>query len=209
MLFPRASLDRIRTGEVTLAFRRWDRARAKPGGRQRTAVGELAIDAVERVDRGAVTADDARRAGFGSLDELLAVLDRRADAPIWRIELRWAGEDPRRALRERADLGAGELDELRARLDRLDRASRHGPWTRETLGLISEHPEVLAAELAAAAGREKQPFKRDVRKLKELGLTESLERGYRLSPRGRALMEALAEGPAPLAARSAPRRGED
>jgi hypothetical protein len=35
-------------------------------------------------------------------------------------------------------------------------------------------------------GRETLPFKRDVRKLKELGLTESLEVGYRLSPRGRA-----------------------
>ena len=30
------------------------------------------------------------------------------------------------------------------------------------------------------------PFKRNVRKLKELGLTESLEVGYRLSPRGEA-----------------------
>jgi hypothetical protein len=32
-------------------------------------------------------------------------------------------------------------------------------------------------------------FKRDVRKLKELGLTESLEVGYRLSPRGAALLD--------------------
>jgi hypothetical protein len=31
-------------------------------------------------------------------------------------------------------------------------------------------------------------FKADVRKLKELGLTESLEVGYRLSPRGRAVL---------------------
>ena len=34
--------------------------------------------------------------------------------------------------------------------------------------------------------REIAPFKADVRKLKELGLTESLRIGYRLSPRGRA-----------------------
>jgi hypothetical protein len=40
-------------------------------------------------------------------------------------------------------------------------------------------------------GREKLPFKRDVRKLKELGLTESLLVGYRLSPRGRALLAGL------------------
>ncbi len=32
-------------------------------------------------------------------------------------------------------------------------------------------------------------FKTNVRKLKALGLTESLEVGYRLSPRGRAFLE--------------------
>ena len=48
-----------------------------------------------------------------------------------------------------------------------------------------------AADLAAAFGREMLPFKVDVRKLKELGLTESLRPGYRLSPRGRAVLEAL------------------
>ena len=194
MLFRRQPLDRIRAGEVTLAFRRWDRARARPGGRQRTAVGELAIDAVEPVDRAAITAADARRAGHESLAALLAELDARGDAPIWRIRLHWAGEDPRRSLRERADLSADELEQLRRRLERLDRASRHGPWTRQALELIAERPEVRAAELAATVGRETQPFKRDVRKLKELGLTQSLERGYRLSPRGRALLAALAAG---------------
>jgi predicted transcriptional regulator len=55
------------------------------------------------------------------------------------------------------------------------------------------HPRAeatLAAELAEQAGRDPPAFKRDVRMLKELGLTESLERGYRLSPRGRALLAA-------------------
>jgi hypothetical protein len=193
VLFRRRSLDGIRAGEITLAFRRWERprARAGAGGRQRTAVGELAIDSVAPVDRAAITAQDAARAGHASLDKLLAELDARGDAPIWRIELRWAGEDPRRALRERADLDDAELDELRERLERLDRASRHGPWTRAVLELIARQPEVRAADLAAATGREKLPFKRDVRRLKELGLTESLEVGYRLSPRGRAVVERL------------------
>jgi hypothetical protein len=191
VLFRRRSLDGIRAGEITLAFRRWERPRARAGGRQRTAVGELAIDSVEQVDRAAITAEDAARAGHESLDELFAELDARGRAPIWRIELHWAGEDPRRSLRERADLDGPELDQLRARLDRLDRASHHGAWTRQTLDLIAKHPEVRAADLAASVGREKHPFKLDVRKLKELGLTESLERGYRLSPRGRALLERL------------------
>jgi hypothetical protein len=190
MLFRRPALDGIRTGEVTLAYRRWDRPHAIAGGRQRTIIGELAIDSVERVARSAITAEDARRAGHATRADLLRELDARGDGPIWRIELHWAGADPRVALREQADLDPAEIEALRARLDRLDRASGHGPWTRETLELIRRRPEVLAADLAAAMGREKQPFKRDVRKLKELGLTESLQRGYRLSPRGRALLEA-------------------
>jgi hypothetical protein len=195
VLFRRRSLDGIRAGEITLAFRRWDRPRAKAGGRQRTVIGELAIDSVEPVARRSITAADARRAGHASLKELLGELDARGDAQIWRIELHWAGEDPRKALRERAKLSAADLRELRTRLDRLDRASKHGPWTRATLELIAEHPEVRAVELAEMVGREKPPFKLDVRKLKELGLTESLVRGYRLSPRGRALLERLDDEP--------------
>ncbi len=192
MLFRRRSLDGIRAGEITLAFRRWDRPRARAGGRQRTIVGELAIDSVEPVARRSITAADARRAGHSSLKELLGELDARGDAQIWRIELHWAGEDPRRELRERAELLSGEAEQLRARLRRLDDASRHGAWTRRTLDLIAANPEVRAEDLAASVGREKLPFKRDVRKLKELGLTESLLVGYRLSPRGRALLEHLA-----------------
>ena len=191
MLFRRRSLDGIRAGEITLAFRRWDRARARAGGRQRTLVGELAIDSVERVDRAEITAADAARAGHASLDELFAELDARGQAQIWRIELHWAGEDPRRALREQADLDEAELERLRERLERFDQAARHGPWTRQTLELIRDHPELRAEDLAAVVGREKLPFKRDVRKLKELGLTESLLVGYRLSPRGQAVLAGL------------------
>jgi hypothetical protein len=190
VLFPRRVLDRIASGEVTLAFRRWERPRAKSGGRQRTVVGVVAIDSVEPVERSAITAADARRAGHDSLDDLLAFLDRR-DGRIWRIELSFAGADPRVALREDADLDDAEVERLRARLEWLDRASSHGPWTRRTLELIAARPETRAADLAASLGREKLPFKRDVRKLKELGLTESLPVGYRISPRGQELMRRL------------------
>ncbi len=70
------------------------------------------------------------------------------------------------------------------KLDRLDRASSHGPWTREALDLIERWPARRAPDLAAMVGRETQPFKTDIRKLKAMGLTESLQVGYRLSPRG-------------------------
>ncbi len=191
VLLPRRFLDGVADGSIDLAFRRWKRPTVRAGGRLRTRIGELAIGDVRPVARAAITAAEAVRAGYSSRAELLRVLDRRSDGRIYRVELRLAGPDPRMALRERADIDAEELDGIRVRLDRYDAASRHGPWTRDVLQLIAERPATLAAELAATRNMERLAFKRDVRKLKELGLTESLERGYRLSPRGAAVLLAL------------------
>jgi len=190
MLFRPATLQGIADGTVTAAFRRWDRPRVRPGGRQRTPVGVVAFDRVEQVAREALTELDARAAGLGGLDELLALVDRRPSGTIYRVDLRLAGPDPRVALRE-AVPASDQVPEVIGRLQRLDRASHHGPWTAATLRAIGEAPGVRAADLAASLGRERAPFKLDVRKLKELGLTESLSPGYRLSPRGRAVLDVL------------------
>ena len=194
MLFPLRVLDPIRDGRVDLAFRRWERPRVRPGSRLRTPVGVLEVRSVEVVERSSLGADEARRAGFDSIEDLLAMLDRRDRGEIHRIELRYAGADPRVELRAKADLSEDELGEIARKLERLDEASRHGPWTTVVLELIARRPEVRAEELAAELGREKLPFKRDVRKLKELGLTESLNPGYRLSPRGKTVLKRLGAG---------------
>lgn len=186
MLIRPADLARIRAGEIDVAFRRWDRPRVRVGTKMRTAVGLVEVTSLDRVRT--ITKADAARAG-ASRDDLLAMMAGREPAPIWRIGLRFAGTDPRVALREAADLTSADRAALLERLDRLDRASRNGPWTREVLRLIQANPARRAPDLAASLGRDTQSFKRDVRKLKELGLTESLEIGYRLSPRGAALLD--------------------
>ena len=56
------------------------------------------------------------------------------------------------------------------------------------LRLIAAQPGVRAPDLAASLGRETLPFKRDVRKLEELGLTVGLAAGYEISHRGRAYL---------------------
>jgi hypothetical protein len=190
MRFPPATLAAIEEGRADLAFRRWDRPLAKAGGSQRTPIGVVGFDAVDAVDRAQVSDADARRAGFESREQLLAFLDRRATGAIFRIRLRLVGPDPRIALRE-SEPDEAEVAEIARRLARLDRSSRHGPWTREVLEAIAAQPGLRAADLAPQFGRERLPFKADVRKLKELGLTESLEKGYRLSPRGRAVLARL------------------
>lgn len=111
------------------------------------------------------------------------------DRPLYRVAFHLVDEpDPRAELAADDALTAEDRAEIDRRLDRLDRASSHGPWTRQTLELIAENPATRAPDLAASVGRETAPFKVDVRKLKNLGLTESLPVGYRLSPRGRAYL---------------------
>ena len=169
MIIPRPVLDQIAAGTVTLAFRRWRRPTVRAGGTLRTAIGVLAIDAVDPVDEADISPADARRAGFASRDALMAELARRPDGRLYRIAVRLSGPDPRVALRERADLDDAEAAQVARRLARLDAAGRRGPWTAGVLRLIAARPAVRAADLAASAGLERDRLKADVRKLKGAG----------------------------------------
>jgi len=178
VLIPKRHLDAIAAGEVDLAFRRWERPRVKAGTRMKTAIGVVAIDAVDAVED--VTDEELRRAGVTKRSQALG---EGRPGQLYRIALRLEGPDPRIALRD------GEpTDADRARVARL-------PWALDYLRAIAEQPGVRAADLAEAFGVEKRIFKPRVRQLKELGLTESLAVGYRLSPRGEKLLRTH-EGPA-------------
>lgn len=192
MLIRRNILEGIRAGRIRLAFRRWKRPTVRAGGTLKTAVGVLQIEAVDPVDPAAITDADARVAGYPDRGELMGGLDR--PGTFYRIALRWASEDPRRALAETAP-DARETEALRERLARMDARSPDGPWTASALRLIAAQPEVPAADLAAQAGQTRDRFKTRVRRLKALGLTESLGTGYRLSPRGQVVLAALERTP--------------
>jgi DNA-binding MarR family transcriptional regulator len=191
MLFKKAALEGIAAGRITLAFRRWRRPTVRQGGTLRTRAGVLAIDAVATVRLRDISAADARRAGFDAVAALREELDTRDEGALYRIEFHLASEDPRIALRQQAALSAAEVAALAARLARFDETSTSGPWTRRVLQMIADEPGRRAPDFAERMGLDVPTFKRLVRKLKELGLTESLTVGYRLSPRGRALFERL------------------
>ena len=148
MVWRVAELEAIRAGHIDLAFRRWDRPRLLAGTQMRTAVGLVEVLAVDRVAVQRISERQARRAGAGSRDELIARLAKaRADQPVYRITLRYAGPDPRVALRERAELSDEERAELVARLDRFDRAAPAGAWTRTTLALSPQSYTSTDSEL--------------------------------------------------------------
>jgi hypothetical protein len=153
-------------------------------------VGVLCLERVTVVNQGDISPEDVHRTGL-SASELQASI--AGEGRLLRIELRLAGADPRIALRERLPEQA-ELEAIVARLARIDAAGAT-PWTTRYLQLIGERPGTVAHVLARKVGADVPPFKRRVRRLKELGLTESLEVGYRLSPRGRAVLEHQARRP--------------
>ncbi|MGQ0543246.1 MAG: hypothetical protein ACT4O9_15585 [Blastocatellia bacterium] len=190
MLIKTAIIEKIVSGEISLIFRRWKRASVKAGGTQMTHLGVLGIDSVDIFAEGEITESDAIDAGFSSRDELIKYLHGRVE-DIYRIRVRFAGEDPRKKLREHEDLSEIELGEIIAKLNKLDQNSSRGNWTQLYLQMIYHQPATHAAVLAAQLGLDNARFKPWVRKLKALGLTESLEVGYRLSPRGKKVLEAL------------------
>jgi hypothetical protein len=194
MLFSAATLRGLIEGRVNCTYRRWQVVRPKVGSRFTTSVGVVEVTSITPADEAQLTDQDAADAGFDSVSALVKWTSAKGDGDLYRIGIVLAGPDPRVALRRSAELAPADVSALSARLDRMDRAAEH-PWTHDTLRQIQRLPGVVSTELAAEAGQERRAYKLRVRRLKALGLTESLERGYRLSPRGQAYLAALESSP--------------
>lgn len=195
MLFLKRFWEPIARGEITVTFRRWKAQQVLAGRRYRTAAGIVQIESVSLWAEENITDADAQQAGHADARSLLADLPVRPGLPLYRIQFHVVDDpDPRAELAATADLTPAEIVEISKRLHRLDRASPHGPWTIPVLEMIESYPGTRAPDLAAHFGRETQPFKTDVRKLKNLGLTLSLKIGYRLSPRGEAYLSTIRSG---------------
>lgn len=196
MLIPVRDLQLIAEGRITVAFRRWVRPTVKAGGTIRTAVGVLAIESVDAIAERDILEADASAAGFSDVEALRAALNRRREGSLCRVRLRLQGPDPRATLRANAEISEQEVESRRVKLARLDKNSEVGPWTLRTLEAVRNNPRCRAADLALRLGLHKDWLKVNIRKLKELGLTESLDVGYRLSSRGETLVSLTARGDA-------------
>ncbi|MBB2990417.1 hypothetical protein FHR72_001885 [Mycolicibacterium iranicum] len=174
-------------------LRRWNAPRVRPGGTQRTQAGTIRIDDVTELPGDhQVTAAQALAAGYPEVEAARADLDRRPAAHTYAIAVSFLAPDERPELAADENLGAEDIAAIAARLDRWDSVAE-APWTRGYLQMIGENEAVRAPDLAARSGMDVPRFKRRVRQLKGLGLTLSLDVGYRLSPRGRAFLAATTE----------------
>lgn len=189
MLFKQKHLEGIKDGSITLAFRKWRKPSAKAGSVIQTAVGQVEIINLELVTLQRITAKEARMAGFDNIDALMMMLNQYSEGDVYRMGVRYHSDDPRIALREETKLNATAYEALAARLARLDRYAKEGPWTATVLEAIKKNPLLRAADLALKTGYNKEWLKLNIRKLKNLGLTISHDTGYTLSPLGKALLE--------------------
>jgi hypothetical protein len=192
MLFQARFHERIRRGEIRCTVRIWQRPHVKVGGRYSLGGGTIVVDKIEEARLDDITPTLARRCGFPSLVDLLKTAKHGPGERVFVIDFHYDASASAREKPETGAVSAGELAELVQRLEAMDRRSKIGPWTLSTLRAIDARPGVLAATLARSLGRPREDFKRDVRKLKNLGLTFSLETGYRLTPKGGALLAVCA-----------------
>lgn len=202
LLFQKRFHQGLIDGSVTLTFRAWSKPQVKPGGRYRChPIGVIEVDAIERVMIASISEDDAQKCGFEARSALLDYMSKGSaappsnDEPVFRILLHYGGDGDRVTEALADNLTSEDVKTIRARLKKLDASSSSGPFTTKVLTLIEKHPRVAASQLAERLGREKLSFKADVIKLKKLGLTQSFEVGYELSPRGRAYREAIRRKP--------------
>jgi len=187
VLLNRDTAEGIANGSITLVLRRWDVPRARAGGTQRTMAGTIRIDDVTEYPGGyRVTAAQARAAGYPDAATAQKDLNRRPAEHTYAIAVSYLAPDERPDLAADARLSTADVEAIAARLDRWDAATQ--PWTRQYLAMIDANEAVRAPDLADRVGMDVPRFKRRVRQLKGLGLTTSLEVGYRLSPRGRAFL---------------------
>jgi hypothetical protein len=191
MLFQRRFHDRIRSGEICCTVRIWQRPHVKLGGRYALGAGAIVVDEIYETRLDDVTAALARRCGFASLADLLKTAKHGAGERVFVIDFHYDAKAGARPKPATGAVSAEELAKLVERLDAMDRRAKGGAWTQATLRAIEARPGVRAGTLARALGRPRDELKRDVRKLKNLGLTLSLDVGYRLTPKGAALVAGL------------------
>ncbi|MEM9896504.1 MAG: hypothetical protein AAF789_09060 [Bacteroidota bacterium] len=195
MLFKKRFLTLIEEGKIDLAFRKWIKPSVSVSGTLLTPVGQLRITSLEKIRYNSITAEDISQAGYEDRNELDKEFSLKEDGEIYRIGFVLERADPRSKLREKTSISGTEITGILDQLRRLDTRGKVKNWTCKVLELADQEPGKHAIEYACKLGVEKEWFKLNVRKLKNLGLTISKPQGYEISPRGKVILKELRKKP--------------
>ena len=191
MLFKKKFLDLIEQGEIKIAFRKWTRPSVTESKTLLTPAGLLRIKSVKIIDYDQISSHEIVQAGYADRKELDKELAIKETGDIYKIEFDLEGVDPRIALRKNSNISNAEMTKILDKLKRLDTSGKVKNWTFKVLDLLDREPGKYAIEYSTQLGYEKEWFKLNIRKLKNLGLTISLTDGYEISPRGNVVLHEL------------------
>lgn len=184
MLFKEVHLNGIKSGKITLAFRKWQKVSVKCGSLLHTSVGLIEIGKIENISENCITEQHVIQAVFTDKQQLLKSFTHNSTGTIFKISVSYHSADPRVKLREQTELSEKVFTDLKKKLERLDNYSKKEHWTDKVLSTINDNPNLHAKGIAELTGFEKEWLKLNIRKLKNLGLTISRNVGYELSPLG-------------------------
>ncbi len=184
----------IKDGSITCTFRYWKRPQAVAGNFYKiNPIGHIKVTEVKEVSSRSITKKDAVASGFEdgkALREYLANFASK-DRELYLVRFTYEGLRQDQLPDQSSVDDPEEFLKLKNKLAVRDKNSKVGPWTHKTLKLVGKNPGMSSEFLAKKLKRDRQELKRDMRKLKQLGLTISLEVGYKLSPRGSSYLEQL------------------
>jgi hypothetical protein len=86
MMFAKQLRERVMRGEITCSVRIWQRPHVKTGGRYRMGPGEIHVTSVREIEWEAITLELARRSGFASVADLLAVARHGSGDNVYLVE---------------------------------------------------------------------------------------------------------------------------
>lgn len=192
MQFTKPFKQRIAKGEITSSFRQWRKPQAKVGGQYNIPpFGAIEVIALRETNLATATQRQISTTGFRSAEALAEYLSVDLNTTLFEVSFRYLGEqDVNKPSTEQLDEAA--LTKLRSKLKRMD---ADAPWIELALTLIAKQPGTRAADLAPRFDMDTPTFKRNIRRLKSQGLTQSLEVGYRVSERGEQVLQSIQDNP--------------
>lgn len=194
LLFPKEEHEQIRSGELTVTFRDWDRIRVEAGKEYKSFnLGFVRVDEVGYIDFKKIPEEDLAAAGFYDLDDFKTVFRKRnpgfnfGSGKLIRIKYTYLGSENRAA----AGLKPNEREMIRImeRLVEIDVLSEIETRSEEFLEYLDiEKPQNTTA-LSKHFGLDRDVIKTRMTQLKNEGLVNLRRDGYTITVRGKTFLD--------------------
>ena len=161
MLFKQELLEDIKSGNVSLVYRRWKKPLVKGGKLLKTAIGIIGIAEIHQIDDNEISHDDAAHAGYNDVQTLLASVNNGNTGNLYKISVYFHSEDPRIELRNNDSLNENDIEEITTKTSTIGHSHvLHPNWRKPDLAKHILNRLVLKA---ASRLRRKKYFCKKVR----------------------------------------------